>query len=248
MCLVAIAWRAHPRYPLVVAGNRDEQHARPAAPAGWWSDAPGVIGGRDLVAGGSWLTISRAGRFAVVTNYPGRAAAAGAGASRGLLVRDFVTGGRPGGRYLDAVQVNEARYAGFCLIVGTRAQLRALASPAGAGPRRWTLRRGVTVVSNSPADRPWPKARYLETAVSEALSTAAPGAEDLFALLARREPVDAEDGNMIGRTPFVLDPIFGTRASTVVMIDAEGACTFVERRFGPDGQPAGETRETFHLD
>jgi uncharacterized protein with NRDE domain len=247
MCLVAIAWRAHPRYPLIVAGNRDEFHARASAQAGWWADAP-VYGGRDLVAGGSWLAMSRGGRFAVVTNFPGRPASDPAGPSRGHLVRDFVVGDRPSGRFLDAVSVAEKRYAGFCLVVGTRVQLRGFVSPRGAGRGRWTLRPGVSVISNSPPAEPWPKALHLESAVARALARESVPAEELFALLAQREPVGPEDsGSLVARTPFVVGDDYGTRAATVILVDESGECRFTERRFGPGGRPAGESTETFRL-
>ena len=70
MCLLSLAWQAHADYPLVFVGNRDEYHARPTAAADWWADAPDILGGRDLEAGGSWLGVSKQGRFAVVTNRP----------------------------------------------------------------------------------------------------------------------------------------------------------------------------------
>jgi uncharacterized protein with NRDE domain len=247
MCLVAIAWRAHPRYPLIVAGNRDEFHARASAPAGWWADAP-VYGGRDLVAGGSWLAMSRGGRFAVVTNFPGRPAADPTAPSRGHLVRDFVAGDRPSGRFLDAVSVAETRYAGFCLVVGTRVQLRGFVSPRGAGRARWTLNPGVSVISNSPPAEPWPKALHIESAVARVLTGEAVAADGLFELLAQREPVGTEErGSLLSRTPFVVGDDYGTRATTVILVDAAGECRFIERRFGPGGRPAGESSETFHL-
>lgn len=249
MCLVAIAWRAHPRFPLVVAGNRDEHHERPSAPAGWWDDARHVFGGRDLVALGSWLAMSREGRFAVVTNYPGRSIPA-ADASRGHLVRDFVAGTRPSGRYLDAVAVAQERYAGFCLVVGTQAQLRGFVSPRGGNAQRWTVKPGVAVISNAPLAAPTPKATWLGAAVGDLLAGGTTDIEALFGLLARREPVGPPgegDGAPIARTPFVAGQRYGTRASTVIRVEANGDCDFAERRFGPGGEPAGESREAFRI-
>jgi uncharacterized protein with NRDE domain len=246
MCLVAIAWRAHPRYPLIVAGNRDEFHGRPSAPAAWWEDAP-VFGGRDLVAGGSWLAMSRAGRFAVVTNTPGRPPPpADSAVSRGHLVREFVASGRPANRYLDAVSVAESRYAGFSLVVGTIAALRGYASSDASIRRRWTLARGVTVITNSAPGVVWPKASDLEERMRQALAGDGIGADPLLALLGRREPV-AGEGSAVSRTPFVVGAEYGTRASTVILVDDAGSCHFTERRFGPGGEPAGDSEERFGL-
>lgn len=249
MCLVAIAWQADPRHPLVIAGNRDEFHARPAAAAGWWDEPGGVLGGRDLVAGGSWLAIGRGGRFAVIVNDPRRPPGPARSASRGQLVRDYVTGAQPAGRFLDAVSVVADSYAGFCLVVGTPVQLRALRSPRGDHRARWTLPRGVSVIGNSPPEAPAPKVHYLRDAVAGVLGGGAPDPDALLDILAHRGPVGTDDdtGHPAGRSPFIVGADYGTRASTVITVDTHGTCTFVERRFGPDGMPAGTVRERFTL-
>ena len=90
MCLILLARDAHPDYRLVVAANRDEFYDRPTAPAARWQDAPAVLGGRDLQAGGTWLGVDRSGRFAAVTNYRQGRREAAAPRSRGLLVSEFL--------------------------------------------------------------------------------------------------------------------------------------------------------------
>lgn len=249
MCLVAIAWRAHPDYPLIVAGNRDEFHERPTAPAAWWEDLPHVLGGRDLVAGGSWLALSRAGRFAVVINDPRRPPAPQRTASRGALVRDYVAGDRASGRFLDGVAVNEHRYAGFSLLLGTPVQVRGFVTSRNGAPHRWTLKPGVTVLSNSPLDEPSPKVGFLQETLDALLVGSVLERKSIFASLGRREPVPADDTvTTIGRTPFIVGERYGTRASTLLTVDAAGTCDFEERRFGPSGTPSGTTRETFALE
>lgn len=250
MCLVAVAWRAHARFPLVLAGNRDEFHARPTAPAGWWEDAAHVLGGRDLVAGGSWLAVSRAGRIAVILNDPRRPPGAERKASRGHLVRDYVAGDRPSGRFLDAVAVNESRYAGFCVVLGTPVQLRGFATERAGAPHRWTLKPGVSAFGNSPLESPWPKVGWIESVTREALATtdgdAGSLAGTLFAALGGREPVTSgPPDHPVAHTPFLVDERYGTRAMTVVTVDADGECRFEERRFGAGGAPAGRTVERF---
>ncbi|MCC7258778.1 MAG: NRDE family protein [Gammaproteobacteria bacterium] len=249
MCLVAIAWRAHPDYPLVIAGNRDEFHVRPSAAAAWWDEAADVLGGRDLVAGGSWLAIGRNGRFAVVVNDPRRPPGPTRTASRGQLVRDFVTGNRPGGRYLDAVSVAAERYAGFCLVLGTPVQVRALRSPNGNHRARWTLPPGITVIGNSPPEDPAPKVAYLRDAASAVLAGTHPDPAAWLDALVRRGPVGLSPGGTPGtaHAPFIVGTDYGTRASTVVLVDAGGGCEFVERRYDADGAPAGTVHERFRI-
>ncbi|MEZ4484480.1 MAG: NRDE family protein, partial [Syntrophotaleaceae bacterium] len=118
MCLILLAWRQHADYPLVLAANRDEYYARPAAPAGPWPGQPEVVGGRDLLQGGSWLALHRAGRFAVVTNYRETPPAVEPPRSRGRLVSDFVLGSQSIAAYLAQVDGQDQLYRGFSLLVG----------------------------------------------------------------------------------------------------------------------------------
>lgn len=249
MCLVVVAWRAHPRYPLIVAGNRDELHARPSAPADWWPDAGHVFGGRDLLAGGSWLAVSRSGRIAVVVNDPRRPPGPERRASRGQLVREFVAGDRPSGRFLDAVAVSESNYAGFCLVVGTPVQLRGFVAAQAGAPRRWTLKPGVHAFSNAPLEEPWPKAQHLQGALGELLQEEAVSGERILGLLERREPVPGGPAqDLLSRTPFIVGERYGTRAATVVLMDSSRQCRFIERRYDQTGSPSGESVAEFALD
>ncbi len=250
MCLVAIAWQAHPHYPLILLGNRDEFHGRPTVAAGWWPEAPDVFGGRDLQAGGSWLGISRTGRLAVVTNNPLRPPSAGQRMSRGHLVRDWLTGRAGASDFLDSVAADEAQYAGFGLLVGTLAGgLEGFITPAGALGARWRIPTGVTLLSNSPRETPWPKVGWLENALSAYLrrpmSETGPDVEEMLALVARRMPVaEPEADTPMARarvTPFVSGADYGTRAATLILADHQGGWRCIERRFGPGGIPAGES-------
>src|SRR4030081_918356 len=92
MCLVLVVWRVHPHYGCLVAANRDEFHARPTAPAGWWPDHPQILAGRDLQAGGTWLGITREGRFAAVTNFRDPSDKRSTARSRGTLVTEYLLG------------------------------------------------------------------------------------------------------------------------------------------------------------
>jgi uncharacterized protein with NRDE domain len=254
MCLVGIAWQSHPRYPLIIAGNRDEFHARPTAGADWWHDASHVFGGRDLVAGGSWLAVSRAGRFAVVTNQPERPAGAGQPASRGALVRDWVTGSGdlPEG-FLRRVNADEARYGGFCLVVGAlRGGFEGLIVPPGLRGPRWRLPFGITALANAPRERPPPKALWLEREYQRILGADAVTPEELLAPLSATRPVTSpvDDESPAGRarvTPFVLGEDFGTRSSTLILVDADDRCQVIERRYDAAGRQTGESSECFGI-
>src|SRR4051812_27063017 len=122
MCLILLAWRAHAAYPLIVAANRDEFHARPASAAGFWSDRPSVLAGRDLTAGGTWMGVDRSGRFAAVTNYRG-AHEPSAAHSRGALVTGFLLDARTPAAYMDVVFGESNSYSGFNLLVADGGEL-----------------------------------------------------------------------------------------------------------------------------
>src|SRR5690606_23999147 len=117
MCLVAVAWHAHPRWPLALIANRDELHARPAAPAGFDPDAPRIYGGRDLVQGGSWLQVARGGRLAAVTNVRDGTGQETAPRSRGWLVRDFVRGEAAAEAFAAGLAGPSGRYGRYNLLL-----------------------------------------------------------------------------------------------------------------------------------
>ena len=247
MCLIYLAWRRHPRYPLVVAANRDEYHARPAAPAHWWEDAPGVLAGRDLEAGGTWMGVTRGGRFAAVTNYHDPAAGRRAGApSRGALVGAFLTGGEPAPEYLDRVVEEGRRYNGFSLLAMDGETL-AFASNRSPGAMR--LDPGVYGLSNHLLDTPWPKVTEGKAELERLLAEPDVRVPELLALLAVRGHAGvaapcADTGSGLGRmrsrsSRFILGRDYGTRASTVVLLEAGGAGVFVERSFDSHGTAAG---------
>jgi uncharacterized protein with NRDE domain len=248
MCLVAIAWQVHPRYPLIVLGNRDEQHARPAAGADWWHDAPDILGGRDLKAGGSWLAVHRSGRVAVVTNYPGRPAPAGDAPSRGNLVREFVAAGGDVANFFSTLGAHEARYAGFSLLAATPLAAGLFAA-GGETANLPALDPGVHALSNSPLDDPWPKVGWLTRRLGALLGTPGePTTSDLLDLLMHRGPVADDTGlPSVASRPFVVGDDYGTRASTVVLVHRDGQVRFSERRHGPGGSPAGESHFAFEI-
>ncbi|KAB2922968.1 MAG: NRDE family protein, partial [Dechloromonas sp.] len=177
MCLIVVGWRAHADYPLVVAANRDEFHARPSADAAAWPEAPAVFGGRDLEAGGTWLGIRRDGRFAAVTNVREPGVSKGQH-SRGLLTRDFLLGELPAIDY--AQNLDGSLYSGFNLLLGDGDSLVYCSNRDGA-PR--LLAPGVYGLSNHRLDSPWPKLLAARRQAGRARQRRSPDGP-LFALLA----------------------------------------------------------------
>jgi uncharacterized protein with NRDE domain len=252
MCLLALGWQAHPEQRLVFAGNRDEFHARPAAPAHWWPDAPGVLAGRDLEAGGTWLGADLDGRFAVVTNFrePVTEPAA-ASPSRGGLVTDFLTGSQTALDYALALEDRKDDYAGFNLLVADAGGLHYVTNRA---PGRLDLPPGIYALSNNSLNTPWPKVSRLRTAFSEALDGPPPSVDRFFDLLADRRPAADEDlpDTGVGRDlerllspAFIVSPAYGTRCSTVILLSRNGAAVFAERSFGPDGEATDDVRQSW---
>lgn len=231
MCVLAFAWACHPRWLLVAAGNRDEYHARDAAPLAEWDDLPGVLAGRDLRSGGTWMGVSRQGRFGVVTNVRGEAGVV-APRSRGDLVTDALTGTASG---------DPKDYGAYNLIAAAREA--ATFSTNRPTPAAHTLSPGVYGVANAGLDEPWPKTVRLKAILADWLAGPADAPDRLFAGLAEETP---EDPALSGI--FIRNPVYGTRCSTVVAVAADGAGVIAERRFTPEGEACGETRLAFAWD
>ncbi len=239
MCLITVAYRASARFPVVVAANRDERHARAAAPAGWWPDAPRVLGGRDLVAGGSWLAIDRDGRIGAVTN---RAPAEqrAAPASRGALVAEYLSAGVSAHEFAARASARGARFGPFNLVLVDGDAVHVVSNRAES----LRLTHGIRSFGNTGlTDTSWPKLATATAGVEQALDAGDPVAALLNVLATRRagSPVSGPDRD----NPFVVGPEFGTRCSTVILVDAAGRATFVERRFDAAADTVGEDRFEF---
>ncbi len=243
MCLIVFAWRPEHPLPLLLAANRDEFHARPSLALGEWPEMPGLLAGRDLQAGGTWLGIDAAGRFAALTNIrdPGQAEGA---RSRGELVSNYLQSALSPADYLR--QIQHEHYSGFNLLIGDRQQLYHLNSREGeARP----LPAGIYGLSNASLNTPWPKLQRAREALRQCLEQPEP--DTLLALLSDRERALDEHLPQTGialeverllSSPFIVSPSYGTRASTVLIVQADGGQQIVERSFGPDGEPMGEVR------
>jgi uncharacterized protein with NRDE domain len=239
MCLIALAVDRSAAYPLLLAANRDERHARPTLRAAWWTDRP-LFGGRDLAAGGTWLAVDRGGRVAAVTNFRDGAPAR-AERSRGELVTAALTAGAPWPA-LPATLPQAERYGPFSLLLATTAGARYFSNRA---PGR-ALGRGVHAVSNAALDADWPKLETARAGMEAALDHADPIAP-LFELLAWRSPAATLEERYV-RSHFIVGPVYGTRCSTVVAIDGAGMLTFVERSFDAAGELEVEVEERFAIE
>ncbi len=239
MCLIVVGWRVHPDYPLVVAANRDEFYARPTAALSRWPDAPEIIGGRDLEAGGTWLGISEAGRFAAVTNVREPGMAPGK-LSRGALTRQFLCSPLSAVDY--ASTIDGAAYSGFNLLISDDQTLVYFSNRDGQAR---TLAPGIYGLSNHQLDTPWPKLLAARTNFSNAL-TMLPDESAFFDLLGDASIVADESLPSTGvpiewerllSAIFVKSETYGTRASTLAWQRTDGVVTVHENSFGPNGQP-----------
>lgn len=253
MCLLVLAWKSHPRYRLVVAANRDEFHDRPTAPLGWWSDEPRIVAGRDLRGSGTWMGAARSGRFGIVTNFRDLENPPATDApSRGDLVTRFLNGATSPKEYLDDLRGRAPRYAGFNLLVGGPRALYHFSNRDGLRAR--PLERGIYGLSNHRLDSPWPKLLRSRTRLAELVASDRIEPATLFALLADRTPADAEEIPDTGlppeweralSAPFVIHERYGTRCSTLLLVERTGHTTLLERRFDAEGTQTGTTRLEF---
>jgi uncharacterized protein with NRDE domain len=256
MCLLLIAINQHPSYPWIIAANRDEYHDRPTAPAAWWEDQPDLLAGRDLSAGGTWMGITRQGRFAALTNYREPHCVYPRGPSRGLLVTDFLTGSASPEAYLTTIAARDRRYNGFNLVVGNiqsglfyYGNRGCHSGDAGSLPMR--LAPGLYGLSNHRLDTPWPKVLRGKALLADCLGTSGAALDTslLKALSDMTQPADTQlpDTGVGLAWERILAPLFinsahyGTRSCSVVRLDRQAHLNFVERTLpqpGKDGEKA----------
>lgn len=253
MCLILFAYRAHPRYTLVVAANRDEWFRRPTAPAGLWSDRPEVFAGRDLEQGGTWFGVSRSGRFSALTNFREPSAHRDDAPSRGKLVSDFLVGRVATAGYLASLAAAGARYNGFSLLAwdGT-----ALGYYSNRESNARDLAPGVYGLSNHLLETPWPKVRHGRARLAELLEREFTP-EDLLAMLDNTAAAPDEELPHTGvglewerkLSPMrILAGEYGTRCSTALRIGDDGVVEFAERSYDASGGVTGTVAERFTVE
>jgi len=255
MCLVLIACKVHPEYPLVIAANRDEYYRRPTVAAAFWADHPEILGGRDLLHGGTWLALDRRGRVAAVTNYREPSIANHNLRSRGFLVTEFLAGAMQPQSYLASVAAHVREYDGFNIFAGDASGLFCfgsyLSQPQPMPP-------GIHGISNGDLDYPWPKVTKGKQVLDRIIG-AGNGIETgaLFNILMDRTvPSNRElrDSGAVISPERMLAPIFitseeyGTRSSTVVLINAAGEVRFAEQSYGIGGELQNTVEYEFKIE
>ncbi len=252
MCLILFAHRAVPGHVLVLAANRDEYFARPTEPVNYWTDAPHVLAGRDLEKGGTWMGVTRDGRWAAVTNYRDGTRPESESRSRGELVARYLLEGSSAASYAAAVAVAGGEYHGFNLLVGDAAGVHYV-SNRGVPPQ--ALEPGIYGLSNHLLDTPWPKVERGKREMEDLFGgNPQDPTEPLLALLADRRPASdgalpetgvSRDWEKLLSSAFIRAPGYGTRASSVLLIEHGGEATLRERSFGAGAELLDDRRFRF---
>lgn len=250
MCLIVLAWQAHPDYRLVVAANRDEFRARPSSPAHWWTDVPNILAGRDLEAGGTWMGITRQGRFAALTNYRDPAGHRPGAPSRGTLVRDCLSGRADTEPALRELATVSGQYVGFNLFLSDGRTLGIHESTTAAVRK---LEPGIYGLSNHVLDTDWPKLKRARSRFAAALKTL-PDTGPVLELLRDRTPAPDQELPSTGvslewermLSPVFIDrPDYGTRCSSLILVGHDGHTRFTEWTWNDEGALHSEVEHQF---
>jgi uncharacterized protein with NRDE domain len=242
MCLLIFAHQVSPQYPLLVAANRDEFHARPTAVSDFWEEHPELLAGKDLEQGGTWMGVTRSGRFAAITNYRDPAQTVAAPRSRGELPLNYLTGPDDPQTYLDTLASQARSYAGFNLLVGDRDTLWYFSNSDTRDPL--CLPPGVYGLSNASLDTPWPKVERGKAQLQQLLRDGTIAHETLSCVVADRSHAERDppkeqnpDTTMeaILSAQFIVTELYGTRSSTTMWTDARGLTSWREESFNAQG-------------
>jgi uncharacterized protein with NRDE domain len=255
MCLILLAIGKHREYKLILAANRDEYYERRSEPPHFWQEAPHLLAGRDMVALGTWLGITRKGHIAAVTNYRDPANVKPEAPSRGKLVSDFLLSDLDSISYLDPIRREKNRYNGFNLILGNRERITWYSNRSD---KVAPLPPGVYGLSNHLLDTPWPKVVRAKALFEEIHSSGKDlSMESLFRLL-KDQTVAPDDTLPRTGVPlewerilspiFITSPSYGTRSSTVLLIDKEDRVTFLDRTFNGRPEPVCVSEFEFVLE
>ncbi|MCU0358258.1 MAG: NRDE family protein [Cyclobacteriaceae bacterium] len=235
MCLIFLSLNSHPKYKLIVAGNRDEFYQRKTQAADFWTDQPHILGGRDLEAGGTWMGISRQGKFSLVTNYRDLRNLKTVVPSRGQLVSDFLLNGEHASEYLKSVSKRGQEYNGFNLLAGTPEELYYYSNYQEGIER---VADGIHGLSNALLNTPWPKVQRGLEKFSTIIRNDQVNEEALFDLLYDDQCAPDEqlpdtgiglERERVLSSIFIKSPGYGSRSSTVITIDQSNHVRFTER-------------------
>ncbi len=236
MCLILLSYCSHPSYGLILAANRDEFYDRPTAQLDFWNEAPHVLAGRDLKSGGTWLGVTKNGRFCAITNFRDPAVQIPDAPSRGFLVADYLKGNESPLTYLQKIKPDGKRYNGFNLLAGDESGIFWFSNRSGEISR---LSPGIHGLSNHLLDTPWPKVAKGKKSLEKILSADEIDCESIFTLLSDRYmPADRDlpdtgvgiEWERILSPLFIKSDIYGTRSSSIVLIGKE-KIRFMERTY-----------------
>jgi len=237
VCLILFSYKTHPEYKLVIAANRDEFYDRPTIPASFWDDHENVLAGRDLEAGGTWMGINRSGGLCMLTNYRDMKNIKAGAPSRGKLVSDFLIAQPGPDSYLQPIDLLYAKYNGYNLVLGTVDDLWYYSN---IQRKIYMLGSGIYGLSNSFLDTPWPKLVKGKRKLEQILEEAHFDPEDLFKALydddlARDEELPDTgiglDKERMLSSMFIKSQDYGTRCSTILLVDNNNRALFMERTF-----------------
>lgn len=251
MCLIVVAYNVHPSYRLILAANRDEFYERPSVPADFWEDQPQVLAGRDLKEGGTWLGVTKKGKFAAITNYRDPSTFKSDAPSRGKLVSSYISRNQDPGDYLKKISSHTNKYNGFNLLLGDDNDLFVFSNRG----EKQKLKTGIYGLSNHLLNSPWPKVTRSMKMLKAALDEKGAALEEaLFAMLADRHiPPDKKlPATGIGlkwerllSSIFITSPVYGTRSSTILLIGKNNRVKFVEKVFDGNPEPWVTSRFSF---
>jgi len=257
MCLLILAHQTAPGCPLVVTANRDEFHARPTAVSDFWEDQPDLLAGKDLEQGGTWMGITRNGRFAAITNYRDPARTAPAPRSRGALPLHYLTGAEDPQTYLRQVATQAQEYAGFNLLLGDRSSLWYFSNSLPAAERSPScLLPGIYGLSNALLDTPWPKVSLGKDKLKRLLGTGALSHDRLSAVINDRQLADpgalrphgmASDMDQLLSAQFIVTSQYGTRSNTTLWTQSDGLTSWRELSFNASGARQAVREKDFRL-
>lgn len=241
MCLITFAYKKHPKYELILAGNRDEFYDRPTRSAQFWEDEgyPGILAGKDLKAGGTWLGIHKDGRWGALTNYRDPTIVKKDPPSRGELVIDYLTSENSAIEYLQDLSSSAQEYNGFNLLLWDSGHFYHFSNQS---KRMTAINPGVHGISNALLDTPWPKLNSANNKMNELISSEDIEKEALFELLLDQSKAEDENLPVTGiprdlekaiSSIFIKTEHYGTRCSTLLLIDKNGKVDFTERSYKP---------------
>jgi len=254
MCLLLIAYKRHPNYKLIVAANRDELHERPTEPAHFWTEDNSLLAGKDLKENGTWMGITKNGRFAALTNYRDMSSIKADAPTRGKLVSNFLLGKTETADYHKILLTKAKLYNGYNLIIGNVDNLFYFSNISMEFKK---LEVGIYGLSNHLLDTPWPKVTKAKREFTQILENEQPSEEEIFSLLYDSTKFPKKDLPKTGLSKemeMLVSPIFtvtekyGTRSSTVILINNDNTISFTEKSFDAKKEDFNRSHFSFNIE